>query len=85
MLHLGLALNARIHKVFLASTLSFIMQLEPDPPDLLDSFDYVTRRLAAGPGNWISRNDLYNLKAVNTIVLISLTSNNSVGVTEGFG
>jgi len=64
LLHLGLALNARIHKVFLVSTLSFVMQLEPDPADLLDSFDYVTRRLAAGPGNWISRNDLYNLKAV---------------------
>ena len=50
-LHLGLALNTRMHEVFLASTLSFIMQLELDPPDLMGYFDSVTRKLAAGPGN----------------------------------
>ena len=40
------------------------MQLEPEPPDLMSHFDSVTRKLAAGPGNWISRNDLHNLSTV---------------------
>ena len=45
----------------MASVLLFVMQLEADPEDLADCFDFVVRKVAPGPYNWISSWDLANL------------------------
>ena len=51
----------RIYGIFVASVLSYIMQLEPDCEELCDYFARALRLLAPGPGNWISPADLSNL------------------------
>ncbi|CAE8623176.1 unnamed protein product [Polarella glacialis] len=58
---LGLTLNAVAHRVFIASVLSYVMQLEADPADLQIKFEFALRRLAPGPGNWIALADLTHL------------------------
>ncbi|CAE8598073.1 unnamed protein product [Polarella glacialis] len=62
-LHLGLHLNLLVYRVFIASLLGFVMQLEPDPPDIMGYFDIAMRRLAPGPGNWLSRADAFHLRS----------------------
>ena len=63
-LRLGLHYNMLVYKVFIATVLAFVMQLEPDHPDLMEHFDVVKRRLLPGPGNWVSRADAHNLQDI---------------------
>eukprot|EP00973_Karenia_brevis_P033896 4677120-Karenia_brevis.AAC.1 len=51
-----------IYKPYIASVLSFVMQLERDTDELLETYEKVLRLLAPGPGNWITPNDLENLQ-----------------------
>jgi len=60
-LHLGLNLNILAYRTFVASVLTFIMQLAVDFGELEVQFQAVLRRLAPGPGNWASVSDLCNL------------------------
>jgi hypothetical protein len=68
-LHLGLHFNTLVYRVFVASVLTFVMQLEPDPPELMDAFGVILRRLAPGPGNWISRGDATHLSSAYSFPL----------------
>ena len=61
--HLGLCLNIVAYRTFIASVLTFVMQLEPLPTTMLDVFDAALRKLAPGPGMWATRADLCNLEA----------------------
>jgi hypothetical protein len=61
-LNLGLHYNMKAYRTFVAPILSFLMQLEPDPPDLMARFESCLRRLAPGPGNWITAADLAHLQ-----------------------
>jgi len=47
----GLFWNLQVYHCFVASVLSFVMQLEADPEDLADCFDFVFRKVAPGPYN----------------------------------
>ena len=60
-LRLGMHLNTSVYRVFIASVLSFVMQLEMDTPAVLDAFQAAMRRLLPGPGNWISYADITHL------------------------
>ena len=51
------------YKSFISSVLSYIWQLEPNPDNLLDDFEKALRKMMPGPGSWVSRGDLCNLKA----------------------
>ena len=62
-LHLGLFYNITIFRPFVSSVLAFIMQLEPLPDELGAKYEEVLRRLAPGPGNWVTINDLTHLHA----------------------
>ena len=61
-LQLGFELEYLAYRVFVFPVISFIMQLEADHPELTARFQEVLRKLAPGPGNWISVADLFNLK-----------------------
>ena len=61
-LPLGLFWNIMVYHTFVASVLSFPMQLERDPEELRATFEQVVRKLAPGPYNWISPQDLVNLR-----------------------
>ena len=60
-LHFGLLLNILAYRTFIASVLSFVMQLEPDPEGLVDILEGALRKLAPGPGMWATAADLCNL------------------------
>ena len=60
---LGMNLNLVIYRPFIASVLSFVMQLEPDVDRVQKCFEEVLRKLASGPGTWISVGDLCNLQS----------------------
>lgn len=62
-MNLGLCLNIMIYRTFISSVLSFIMQLEPLPESIMDSFEKALRKLAPGPGSWASMADLCNLES----------------------
>ena len=62
-MHLGLNLNLVAYKPFIASVLAFVMQLEPHPASLCEHFASALRKLAAGPGSWITTRVLCNLRA----------------------
>ena len=61
-MRLGMALNAIAYRPFVASVLSFVMQLEPDAEHLTEIFEKALRKLASGPGCWASTGDLCNLQ-----------------------
>ena len=62
-LHLGLFYNMTIFRPFIASVLTFVMQLEPLPDEFHGKYQEVLRRLAPGPGNWATFNDLTHLQS----------------------
>ena len=62
-LHLGLFWTITAYKVFVASVLSFVMQLESTLDDLQSRFTTVVRKLFPGPGMWVTPNDLCNLSS----------------------
>ncbi|CAE8623190.1 unnamed protein product [Polarella glacialis] len=57
----GLLQACLAYRSFVISVLSFVWQLEDPPPDLLKSEVHVLRCLVPGPGNWISKKDLFHL------------------------
>jgi len=59
---LGLLYNMRVYSVSIATALSFIMQLSDDPPELETYFHKTIRKLAPGPGNWITLADATHLE-----------------------
>jgi hypothetical protein len=59
---LGLFYNTRVYSVFIATVLSFIMLLSDDPPELETYFHKTIRKLAPGPGNWITLADATHLE-----------------------
>jgi hypothetical protein len=63
-LHLGFNLNVMVYDSFIASVLSYVMQVEEPPSEVYEHFEKVLRKLAPGPGNWCSTADLLNLKRV---------------------
>ena len=58
---LGMLLSIFAYKVYIHSLLGFVGQLCEAPPDLLQHFSAALRRLASGPGNWVTDKDLSNL------------------------
>ncbi len=62
-LPLGTFYGLLVYKVFIVSVLSYVMQLESEPLDLMDMYDQALRKLLPGPGNWLSRADAQHLKA----------------------
>lgn len=67
-MNLGLFYNMKVYRTFISTVLSFIMQLADDHPDLEDSFHKVLRRLAPGPGNWITPADATHLHSSYSFV-----------------
>ena len=59
-LHLGMQLNAIVYRTFCCSLLSFLWQLEELPEDALQAEAWALRRLAPGPGNWVTAKELRN-------------------------
>ena len=49
MLHFGLHLDTLVYRVSVASVLMFVIQLEPDPPELMDASEVMLRRSGPGP------------------------------------
>lgn len=68
-LHLGLFYNIKVFKPFISSVLTFIMQLEPIPSELHTRYEEALRRLAPGPGGWVTLNDLTNLTSAYSFPL----------------
>ena len=60
-LHLGMNLNIMVYRVFIASVLGFVMQLEPVPSNIIFIFEKVLRKLVPEPGNWVTLADVTNL------------------------
>lgn len=60
---LGLFYNMKIYRVFIATVLSFVMQLAEDPPNLEEVFLKSIRLLAPGPGNWLTVGDATHLES----------------------
>ena len=60
-LNLGLYYNMQAYRTFIATVLSFVMQLAENPPDLDEHFSKAIRTLAKGPGNWITPSDAIHL------------------------
>ena len=61
-MQLGLCLNIVAYRIFIASVLTFVMQLEPLSPTTWEAFESSLRRLAPGPGSWATVADLCNLE-----------------------
>jgi hypothetical protein len=59
----GLFWNTVYFNTFCITTLEFVAQLETIPATALDAERSALRKLASGPGNWISDNDLEHLSA----------------------
>ena len=57
----GLFWNTLYYNTFVVPTLEFVAQLEEITPAVLDSQICALRKLAAGPGTWISLGDLEHL------------------------
>ena len=57
----GLVWNSVYHNTFAVSTLEYVAQLEEIPEHIREAERAVFRKLARGPGNWISKEDLENL------------------------
>ena len=62
-LRLGMQYDARVYRIFCFSVLGFLWQLEQCPNSVLEAERIALRRFAPGPGNWVTPNDLFNLKA----------------------
>ena len=61
-LHLGLMWDCRVYKVFVFSVLSFLPQLTNIPVEAYQAEARALKRFAAGPNNWCSPEDLFQLK-----------------------
>ena len=59
---LGLFFAAVAYRVFVASVLLFVGQLENPPPDVCIAERQALRRAAPGPGNWATPADLWSLR-----------------------
>ena len=57
----GMLWNSMFYNIFAVTTLEFVAQLEDVPDSVLKVEEWALRRLAPGPGNWISPEDLENL------------------------
>ena len=60
-MHLGQQYDARVYKVFCFSILSFLWQLLPVTPRVLEAEKFALRKFASGPGNWATTHDLFQL------------------------
>ena len=56
---LGFLQNCCIYRTFVFSVLSFIWQLEEVPSKLLQEETRILRTFTPGPGNWVSKRDLF--------------------------
>ena len=57
-LKLGVHLNMRAFRTFIASVLGYIIQLERPSDAVCKGWNWSLRRLVPGPGNWITESDL---------------------------
>ena len=57
--HLGLQFSAVVYNTYVVTVLSHLWQLEALPSSFKDFETKAFRRLASGPGNWISPSDLH--------------------------
>jgi hypothetical protein len=57
----GLFWNSIYYNTFIVTTLEFVAQLEDITMKVTKAEEYAMRRLAPGPGNWITLKDLENL------------------------
>jgi hypothetical protein len=58
----GLFWNIIYYNTFVATTLEFVAQLEPPTAEVCEAERAALRKLAPGPGNWITSADLENLQ-----------------------
>ena len=59
--HAGIFWNSIYYNTFIVTTLEFVAQLEELPTLTIEAEEAAMRKLARGPGNWISMVDLENL------------------------
>jgi hypothetical protein len=57
----GMLWNSLYYNMFAVTTLEFVAQLEDVPNIVIEAEDAAMRKLAKGPGNWITLRDLENL------------------------
>ena len=55
----GMHISIYAYNIFSISVLSFLAQLEKPPPKVLDTELRMIRKVASGPGNWVSAEDLW--------------------------
>ena len=63
-LGLGLQLTLRAYRIYVASVLSFFLQLEPLPMQFLEYEKQALRRLAPGPMHWTNPAVMHNLSSI---------------------
>ena len=61
-LGVGLQYSALVYNTFVASVLTFVMQLESLPDEALTRESQALQQMAKGPGAWFINEDLYTLK-----------------------
>lgn len=61
--HLGLALNIVVYNIYIITVLEYVAQLMEPSERILKSIAQALRKLAPGPGNWATAEDLHNLTA----------------------
>eukprot|EP00973_Karenia_brevis_P034153 4710863-Karenia_brevis.AAC.1 len=58
---LGLAMNVVVFNTYIAPVLEYVGQLEEPTAEVRAMVSWSLRRLASGPGNWVTQADLENL------------------------